>query len=56
MKCPYRKTTQIKHQYNADITTESFAECYGVECPFYVPAGGLNDEDCGKAREDGGFN
>ena len=56
MKCPYRKITETKHQYNADVTTEEFCECYERECPFYIPADGLNEEDCAKAREDGGMN
>lgn len=56
MKCPYRKITETKHQYNADVTTEEFCECYGVECPFYEEAYGINREDCAKAREDGGLN
>lgn len=56
MKCPYRKITETKHQYNADVTTEEFCECYGRECPFY-DFSVIKDKDiCWKAVEDGGEN
>ena len=56
MKCPYRKITETKHQYNADVTTEEFCECYGDECPFYTHDIIRDKDNCWKAREDGGMN
>ena len=53
MKCPYRKITETKHQYNADITTEEFCDCYKTECPFYNRG---DKEICWKAVEDGGLD
>lgn len=52
MKCPYRKIKEAKD----NLIIENFAECYGVECPFYIEAYGINGEDCAKAREEGGLN
>ena len=54
MKCPYRKITETKHQYNADVTTEEFCECYKEDCPFYTYD--RDGDNCWKAREDGGMN
>lgn len=54
MKCPYRKIVETKHQYNSDITTEEFCECYGVKCPFYEKPYG--NEECTKAKKDGKMN
>lgn len=33
MICPYRKQTETVN----DTTSEYYMECYGTECPFYVP-------------------
>lgn len=33
MICPYRKKTEAVD----DTTSEYYMECYGTECPFYVP-------------------
>ena len=33
MKCPFRKQIQV-----VDVTkNEYYMECYGEECPYYVP-------------------
>lgn len=46
MKCPYRSGTTcatvdddiyMEEGHNVE-THEHFEECYGEECPFYVPA------------------
>lgn len=34
MKCPYRIITN-GHEYPK--TEQEFAECYGAECPLYIP-------------------
>ena len=52
MLCPYRKITET----NGNLTIENFGECYGVECPFYIEPYGINEEDCARAREQGGLN
>jgi hypothetical protein len=52
MKCPYRKITKTEHQYNSDITTEEFAECYGTVCPLYEENYRRTKGECIKAREE----
>ena len=47
MKCPYRPITTTTD----NSTTTEFAECYGNECPWYLPARTINNdkiihEDC----------
>ena len=47
MKCPYRPITKTED----NSTTIEFAECYGNECPWYLPARTINNdkmihEDC----------
>lgn len=41
MKCPYRIITTERVE-SVDglafpVTVQEFAECYGSECPFYIP-------------------
>ena len=38
MRCPYRKITTTKEQYNATIIVEGFVECYKEDCPYYIPS------------------
>ena len=54
MKCPYRKRIVDLKSVGLDGTEEEFTECYGTECPLYIPeqsfSGGLKTlETCGKA-------
>ena len=53
MKCPYRTSTTC--EMDDDIyedsgrvtqTHEEFEECYGTECPFYIPAQTIHAKDC----------
>lgn len=37
MKCPYRKTVVELNNGDLHGTDEWFADCYGEECPLYVP-------------------
>ena len=57
MKCPYRTITDTQKCGNREITTTDFEECYGTECPFYVPEKRYSyniftAEYCGRAVEE----
>ena len=37
MICPYLKRSETKNECGVQITNEYHMDCYGTECPFYVP-------------------
>jgi len=56
MKCPYRKVTIEKIGYLGG-TEEQFGDCYGTECPLYVPekqfnGGIITPEYCIRASQE----
>lgn len=56
MKCPYRIITKITPlSENAEPgETQEFADCYGAECPFYIPENTRKStprpEKCGRVQ------
>ena len=61
MKCPYRIITKtIPLRENAEPgEAQEFADCYGAECPFYIPANNRRStprpEKCGRVQRDTGI-
>lgn len=54
MKCPYRKRIITTHYADykdraVSETEETFEECLGTECPFYMIIVSLNRPGCTKA-------
>lgn len=54
MKCPYRKrtiTTKYEDYKDRAVseTEETFEECLGTECPFYMIVVSLNRPTCTRA-------
>lgn len=63
MKCPYRIITtervESKDGLASPVTVQEFAECYGTECPYYMPERVVSSrsqltapEQCGRVIND----
>lgn len=54
MKCPYRKIVTHKDDkaFNRAIDTESFADCYYGDCPFYYFNYDKREDECMKAQKE----
>ena len=55
MICPYRKKviTENFPRIETTKTTELYAECFGVECPLYIPKGVIgHNEYCSRAEKE----
>lgn len=56
MKCPWRKKVEAEKPWpNKTIVYTDFMECYGDECPFYVPEADIdkNVKSCEQCKRAG---